>query len=70
MKGWDGGLTWITTNNLLARYNEAAALVQGDLAAVGLANLAPNPNASQMIEKRMRNQRIARVDVKKILEAL
>ena len=29
VKGWDGGLSWITTNNLLARYNEAAVLVQG-----------------------------------------
>lgn len=27
VKGWDGGLSWITTNNLLARYNEAAMLV-------------------------------------------
>ena len=31
VKGWDGGLSWITTNTLLARYNEAATLVQGDL---------------------------------------
>jgi uncharacterized protein (DUF1800 family) len=31
VKGWDGGLSWITTNNLLARYNQAAILVQGDL---------------------------------------
>ena len=30
VKGWDGGLSWITTNNLLARYNEAALLVEGD----------------------------------------
>ncbi len=29
VKGWDGGLSWITTNNLLARYNEAAMLVFG-----------------------------------------
>ncbi len=30
MKGWDGGIAWITTNNLLDRYNFAAALVEGD----------------------------------------
>ena len=30
VKGWDGGLAWITTNTLLARNNEAALLVQGD----------------------------------------
>ncbi len=30
MKGWDGGIAWITTNNLLDRYNYAAALIEGD----------------------------------------
>jgi uncharacterized protein (DUF1800 family) len=29
VKGWDGGLAWITTNNLLARYNQAELLVYG-----------------------------------------
>ena len=29
VKGWDGGLTWITTNNLLTRYNLAESLVYG-----------------------------------------
>ena len=31
VKGWDGGIAWITTNNLLARYNQAAMLAQGDM---------------------------------------
>ena len=31
VKGWDGGVSWITTNTLLARYNDAASLVQGDV---------------------------------------
>lgn len=37
VKGWDGGLSWITTNTLLARYNQAAILVmgQGNLGATG-----------------------------------
>lgn len=37
VKGWDGGLSWITTNTLLARYNQAAILVmgQGKLGAEG-----------------------------------
>lgn len=30
VKGWDGGTAWITTNNLLNRYNHAATLVQGN----------------------------------------
>jgi uncharacterized protein (DUF1800 family) len=37
VKGWDGGLSWITTNTLLARYNQAAILImgQGNLGAQG-----------------------------------
>jgi uncharacterized protein (DUF1800 family) len=30
VKGWDGGLAWITTNNLLSRYNLSAFLVLGE----------------------------------------
>jgi uncharacterized protein (DUF1800 family) len=30
VKGWDGGVSWITTNNFLDRCNYAAALVEGD----------------------------------------
>ena len=30
VKGWDGGLSWITTNNLLNRYNFANYLVLGE----------------------------------------
>jgi hypothetical protein len=29
VKGWDGGVTWITTNTLLTRYNDAQSLVEG-----------------------------------------
>jgi uncharacterized protein (DUF1800 family) len=32
VKGWDGGLAWITTNNLLARYNYSSTLVFSDTA--------------------------------------
>jgi uncharacterized protein (DUF1800 family) len=37
VKGWDDGLSWITTNTLLARYNQAAILImgQGNLGAQG-----------------------------------
>jgi len=69
VKGWDGGLTWITTNNLLTRYNEAAALVQGDVSMVAGVNLAPNPNAARMIADRLSRQRVAPVDVDKLFTA-
>jgi uncharacterized protein (DUF1800 family) len=48
VKGWDGGLSWITTNNLLARYNEAALLVQGDTSMLSAAMLKKNPKAKPM----------------------
>jgi len=31
VKGWDGGVTWISTNTLLTRYNDAQSLVEGTL---------------------------------------
>ena len=30
VKGWDGGVAWITTTSLLDRFNFAAALVEGE----------------------------------------
>ncbi len=46
VKGWDGGLSWITTNNLLARYNEAATLVQGDASVLAGAMFTPRPDSA------------------------
>jgi uncharacterized protein (DUF1800 family) len=69
VKGWDGGLAWITTNNLLARYNQAAMLAQGDMSiAANLASgPAKNPARVKQIQRRMRNMRVGGVDVGKIL---
>ncbi|MDB6023300.1 MAG: hypothetical protein JWQ04_3157 [Pedosphaera sp.] len=71
VKGWDGGLSWITTNNLLARYNEAAILVQGDTqmlrATLTGANLGLPQAANMMIQNRLQNVRLNSVDVAKIL---
>lgn len=69
VKGWDGGMAWITTNNWLARCNEAAMLAQGDTAMA--ANLATGPNKNparvKLIQQRMRNMRAGGVNVDKIL---
>ncbi len=48
VKGWDGGLSWITTNTLLARYNQAAILVmgQGNLGARTATGPASNGSPS------------------------
>jgi uncharacterized protein (DUF1800 family) len=75
VKGWDGGLSWITTNNLLARYNEAAILVLGDPSTLraAFANLGINPNQDQQVQNRVQNRmqnfRLPTVDVNKILTA-
>ena len=68
VKGWDGGLAWITTNNLLARYNEAAMLAQGDkdIAVAMVTGPARNPGRVKPIQNRMRNLRVGGVDVDKI----
>ena len=34
VKGWDGGVTWITTNTLLTRYNDARVAGARHVAAV------------------------------------
>ncbi len=67
VKGWDGGAAWITTNTLLARYNEAAALAEGDASIlVGLAN-GKKPAQEKRIQNRIRKMRIGGVNVEKIL---
>jgi len=68
VKGWDGGLSWITTNNLLARYNDAAALVQGDTSMMG--GLFPNnPNANREVERRLKFARAGSVEPEKLFPA-
>ncbi len=63
VKGWDGGLSWITTNTLLARYNEAAVLVEGDPSLLAGAALANRPTPRRAVDRRMQNARVGGVDV-------
>ena len=67
VKGWDGGVSWITTNNLLARYNEAGTLINGDMSGAAAALFANNPNANKMIERRLQNMPAGKVDPSKLL---
>jgi len=65
VKGWDGGLSWITTNNLLDRYNQAALLV---LANGNMGADSPNPRMRRMEEfSNNLARRMSPVDVSKIL---
>jgi uncharacterized protein (DUF1800 family) len=67
VKGWDGGLAWITTNNLLARYNQAATIVQGDISIAANMADAKKPNQAKRLQNRMKNMRLGGVNVEKLL---
>jgi len=69
VKGWDGGITWITTNTLLERYNDAATLVQGTTQQLSASDFALKPGgASGMVqEKAAQRVHIGGLDVEKIL---
>ncbi|MDB6111116.1 MAG: hypothetical protein JWR69_2866 [Pedosphaera sp.] len=67
VKGWDGGMTWITTNNLLARYNEAALLVQGDTSMMKGASFGPKAKANMQLQNRLQNLKLKPVALTKIL---
>jgi uncharacterized protein (DUF1800 family) len=66
VKGWDGGVSWITTNTLMARYNEAATLVQGDLSAFAGMGLGPRAVQNPNVQRRLGNARLTSVDVEKL----
>lgn len=57
VKGWDGGLNWITTNNLLSRYNYAALLVQGRA-----ADRFPPEDPAAMVDLSAREKRLERLE--------
>jgi uncharacterized protein (DUF1800 family) len=66
VKGWEGGLSWITTSTLLARYNEAAVLVQGDLSMAGGGLMANRPQMNQALARRIQNTRLRAVEPEKL----
>jgi len=69
VKGWDGGISWITTNTLLARYNYAATLVQGTYQPLTAADFARRPGGpgGQKIERQLQRVHVAGVDVNKLV---
>jgi len=69
VKGWDGGITWITTNTLLARYNDAATLVQGTFPPLAASDFAHKPGGQGglKIERQAQRVHVAGVTVEKIL---
>ena len=71
VKGWDGGITWITTNSLLTRYNDAQSLVEGRLPALSAGDYARKAGGTggQKAVKILQRVRMGGVDVEKILSA-
>ena len=69
VKGWDGGVTWITTNTLLTRYNDAQALVEGTLPPLQADDFAKKPGGpgGQKLAKVMQRMKMGGVKVAKIL---
>ncbi len=58
VKGWDGGITWITTNTLLARYNDAAMLVQGTFPPLAASDFARKPGGQGGAKAERQAQRV------------
>jgi len=69
VKGWDGGITWITTNTLLERYNDAATLVQGTYPPLQPSDFARKAggNGGQQMARAAQRLHIGGVNLDKIL---
>jgi uncharacterized protein (DUF1800 family) len=69
VKGWDGGITWITTNTLLTRYNDAQSLVEGTLPPLNAGDFARKPGGAGggKLERALQRVRMGGVNVEKIL---
>lgn len=68
VKGWDGGITWITTNTLLTRYNDAQALVQGTLPPLTASDFrGKGAGNGEKAMKALQRLRVGGVKVEKIL---
>ncbi len=68
VKGWDGGVAWITTNNLLNRYNFASVLVLGRNAMPAVMGFAGRKEQANRTQERLNrfNGRAAPVDAGKL----
>ena len=68
VKGWDGGVSWITTNTLLTRYNDAQSLVTGTLPPLNAGDFARKAGGggNKKAMKAMRWVRMGGVNLEKI----
>lgn len=69
VKGWDGGVSWITTNSLLTRYNQAALLVYGGPDFVRSLAREERAAMDQPVLNRLAKPGARSVDIARILTA-
>jgi uncharacterized protein (DUF1800 family) len=67
VKGWDGGVSWITTNHLLTRYNQAALLVYGGPAYARQMATKEGERRDRPVLNRLARARGGRLDLDHIL---
>ena len=72
VKGWDGGMSWITTNTLLTRYNEASTLLTGTLEPLSAGDFARRAGgqggeAVKRLAERIERVRFGGVNIGKIV---
>ena len=69
VKGWDGGVTWITTNTLLTRYNDAQTLVEGTVPPLTKGDFSKKAGGGggEKVMKAMKRIRMGTVNIEKIL---
>ena len=69
VKGWDGGITWINTNTLLTRYNDAQSLVEGTLPQLSASDFAKKAGGQggMKLEKALQHVRMGGVNLDRIL---
>jgi uncharacterized protein (DUF1800 family) len=68
VKGWDGGVTWITTNTLLTRYNDAQSLVEGTVPPLTAGDFGgKGAGNGQKAMKALQRLRVGGVSLDKIL---
>ena len=67
VKGWDGGMSWITTNSLLARYNQAALLIYGGPAFVRGLSKSDRSSMDRPVLNQLARAGAGSVDVTRLL---
>jgi hypothetical protein len=67
VKGWDGGVSWITTNTLLTRYNQAVLLIYGGPEFIKSLDREDRAVMGRPMLNRLADAGAGSIDVKRLL---